>query len=276
MRRLIVNADDFVLAENVNLGIVKGHREGIVTSTSLLAGGAAAGHAAGLAKQNPALGVGVHLCLTLEAPVANPKKIPSLVKTGRLPCGPFDFMLRYATGSIKRAEIEAELRAQIERAVSLGIKPTHLDGHQHIFMMRGIFPIVLKLAGEFKIRAVRFPFGPWKRGMSLPRAAEKFILERLAGLQRKRLEASGVRHADNFFGLPETGMLSADALLRIIRYLPDGTSEIMCHPGLPDNALAKKINWGYGWELELDAVTDERVRKLVKERSIELINFGQL
>ena len=111
MKRLIVNADDFGLSENVNLGIVSAHKEGIVTSTSLLSGCPAAGHAAELAKENPALGVGVHLCLTRETPVTNPSRLPTLTRSGRLHPGPFAFVTRFAFGLIKKEEVEAELRA---------------------------------------------------------------------------------------------------------------------------------------------------------------------
>ncbi len=260
MRRLIVNADDFGMAESVSLGIIKGHREGIITSTSLLAGGTAAGHAAALAKENPTLGVGVHLCLTIERPVSMPEYIPSLAGGGRLPAGPMQFALGLFSGSIKTAEIETELRAQIERAIQLGIKPTHLDGHQHLFMLGPVFKIVLRLAKEYGIGAVRYPVGPWNGLYSPFRTMEKLILEGMAKSQRQQLDEAGLKHPDNFFGLPETGRLDTARLTAIIESLPEGTSEIMCHPGLPNPELTKEINWGKGWVTELAAVTDNSIK----------------
>ena len=276
MKRLIVNADDFGMAESVTLGIIKGHQEGIITSTSLLAGGTAAGHAASLAKDNPTLGVGIHLCLTIERPVSMPEYIPSLAGNGRLPAGPMQFALGLFSGSIKTAEIETELSAQIERAIQLGIKPTHLDGHQHLIMLGPVFRIVLKLAKEYGIGAVRYPVGPWN-GLYCPlRTMEKLILEGMAKSQRQRLDESVLKRPDYFFGLPETGNMNVEKLAAIIESLTEGTSEVMCHPGLPNPSLAKEINWGKGWETELEAVTDSRVQELVKAKGIELINFGQL
>jgi predicted glycoside hydrolase/deacetylase ChbG (UPF0249 family) len=276
LRRLIVNADDFGMAESVNLGIIKGHREGIITSTSLLACGKAAGHAASLAKENPTLGVGVHLCLTIERPVSMPEYIPSLAGGGRLPSGTLPFALGLFSGSIKTADIETELRAQIERAMQLGIRPTHIDGHQHIIMLGPVFKIVLRLAKEYGIGAVRYPVGPWD-GLYCPlRTMEKIILEGMAKSQSQRLDESGLKHPDHFFGLPETGRLDTARLSAIIESLPEGTNEIMCHPGLPNPSLAKEINWGKGWDTELAAVTDARVKELIKSKGVELISFGQL
>lgn len=270
MKRLIVNADDFGMAESVNIGIIRGHREGIVTSTSLLAGGAAAGHAATLAKENPALSVGIHLCLSAERPVTAPERIPSLARNGMLPSGPFDFMLRYTAGRISKNDIETELRAQIEKALSLGVTPSHFDGHQHLYMMPGVFPIAVKLAEEYGIKGVRYPVGPNVGIKSIARAGEKLFLEGFAVRQKRLIDESGLKRPDNFFGLPQTGRMDSAALTEIIENLPKGTSEIMCHPGLPNEVLARKINWGYGWEHELAAVTDKAVKARVNTEGIEL------
>lgn len=276
MKRLIVNADDFGLAGPVNHGIVKGHREGVITSTSLLACGEAAAHAAGLAARNPGLGIGIHLCLTRERPVSRPEKVPTLVKAGKFFASPLTFMSRLFSGLIKEDEMEAELRAQVEKALSLGITPDHVDGHQHVHMMPGIFPVVLRLAGEYNIKAIRYPVGPWVGRMSYARTMEKFMLEGIAVSGKKKLKASGIKFPDHFFGLAQTGALGAGKLLQIIRHLPEGVSEVMCHPGLSDMDLARRMNWGRGWEKELLAVTDEGVKKLIRDSGIELINYGDL
>ncbi len=275
MKRLIVNADDFGLAESVNEGIIKAHRDGIVTSTSLLAGGRGAEHAAALAKDNPSLGIGVHLCVTLERPVSPPEKIPSLIdNNGRLPGGPLPFATGLFSGRVKPRDIEAELRAQIERALALGITPTHIDGHQHLFMLGPVFEIAVRLTKEFGIKAMRYPVGPWD-GLYCPaRTMEKLFLESIAKSQLKRLEASGLSRPDHFFGVPETGRMDSGKLLRIIERLPEGTSEIMCHPGLENLTLAKEINWGYGWKTELEAVTDGQVKERIKVSGIELISYA--
>ncbi|HEX9860835.1 MAG TPA: ChbG/HpnK family deacetylase, partial [Nitrospirota bacterium] len=109
MKRLIVNADDFGMAGPVDLGIIRGHRDGIITSASLLAGGESAEHAASLARENPTLGVGAHLCLTGMIPVLDASKIPTITKDGRLLPGPLAVMSRLTFGLADRREIKAEL-----------------------------------------------------------------------------------------------------------------------------------------------------------------------
>jgi hopanoid biosynthesis associated protein HpnK len=276
LKRLIVNADDLGLAETVNDGIVKGHRDGIITSASLLACGGAAAHAAELAAKNPGLGVGIHLCLTLERPVSDPKTVPTLVKAGKFYPGPLPLMARLVSGKISTAEIEAEFRAQVEKALSLGVTPDHIDGHQHVHMMPGVFEAVLKLAREYGIRAVRYPVGPWVGRMGYARTLEKFLLESLAASCKKKLRALDIKITDHFFGLAQTGALGVKALSRIIDGLPDGTSEIMCHPGLGNAELAKRLNWGRGWDKELRAVTDKNIKALLKEKQVELINYSAI
>jgi hopanoid biosynthesis associated protein HpnK len=275
LKRLIVNADDFGMAESVNDGIIKGHRDGIITSTSFMAGARAAEHAAILARDNPSLGVGVHLCLTLVRPVADPSKIRSLAPNGVLPNGPLPLMSRLLIGSIKIDEVEIELRAQIERTLALGIKPDHIDGHQHVHMMKRVFDVALKLAEEYAIPAMRYPVGPDIGRVRGSRGLEKKIFEGIARKNRRAIEDAGIKFPDCFFGFAETGNLDPEKLLTILEALPDGTSELMCHPGLPSETLAED-NWGAGWGMELEAVTDESIREKIKAEKIQLIKFSSL
>lgn len=258
------------MAESVNDGIIKGFNDGIITSASLMAGAKAAEHAARLAKENPSLGVGVHLCLTLVRPVADHAKIRSLAPRGLLPGGPFPLMSRLLFGSIKIGEVEIELRAQIERTLALGIKPDHIDGHQHVHMMKRVFDVVMKLAEEYAIPAMRYPVGPDVGSISGSRGLEKRIFEGIAKKNRRAIENAGIKFPDYFFGFAETGNLDAEKLLMILENLPDGTSELMCHPGLPSENLAED-NWGKGWGTELEAVTDKRVKDFIIKNDVELI-----
>jgi hopanoid biosynthesis associated protein HpnK len=275
MKHLIINADDFGMAGAVNAGIIRGHREGIITSASLLAGGAAAEEAAALAKDNPGLGVGVHLCLTIEKAVSF--NLPGLAPDSILPPSPLAFMVKWLTGRISRDEVRRELKAQIDRAVFLGITPTHLDGHQHIHVMPGVFREVAALAREYGIKAVRCPVGPssgLEKGFG--KAVEKIILEGFARYGSGAVRANSLRHPDYFFGLAQTGSVDAGWLAKLVEGLPDGTSEIMCHPGIRDDNTARRLDWGHGWQGELDAVTDPRVKELIEGRGIRLVNFSQI
>ncbi|MHB8173723.1 MAG: carbohydrate deacetylase [Nitrospirota bacterium] len=274
MKRLIVNADDFGMAESVNDGIMKGHKDGIITSASFMAGAMAAEHAAKLARDNPSLGIGVHLCLTLIKPVSDLANLPTLSPNGLLPGGPFALMARLLAGKIKKHEIEIELRAQMERAIALGIRPDHIDGHQHIHMMPGIFDVVLKLANEYNISAMRYPVGPQVGKTGLVRKFEKLSLEGFSKRNKSAIEDAGIKTPDYFFGLAETGALSRESLMNILNHLPDGTSELMCHPGLPSENYAED-NWGKGWGMELEAVTDGGIKEILEKQSINKIKFQE-
>jgi predicted glycoside hydrolase/deacetylase ChbG (UPF0249 family) len=147
VKRLIVNADDFGRAPGVNAGVVRAHREGIVTATTLMVGAPAADDAARLARATPSLDVGVHLTLTYGRPVSDPSVVPSLVEAdGSFPRGPAAFR---GTGRARREEVLAEYRAQYGRARELiGRAPTHVDSHHWLHDEPAIEWAIARLAAE--------------------------------------------------------------------------------------------------------------------------------
>ncbi len=155
---LVVNGDDFGYSDAINAAIVRCHREGVLTSATLLVNYPAAGAARALAREHPALGVGLHLNLTGGAPVLPPAEVPSLVdRRGRFL--PFPAQLRRIGGGRARlAEVERELRAQFEQMLGWGLRPTHVDGHLHVHAYPRVLPIVLRLMAEYGVRALRSPF----------------------------------------------------------------------------------------------------------------------
>ena len=279
MKRLIVNADDFGLHASVNRGIRDAHSGGIVTSTSLMAGGAAFDEAVAIARDCPDLGVGVHLTLVGARPVVS--AVASLVDGEGNFCASYPvFLRRYLQGIVKRAEVARELAAQIEKVTRAGIRPTHLDSHQHLHVVPGITGMVLDLARRFAIAAVRIPAEPlgFFGGMSpsVGRVVGRSGLTVLAGLFRRRALAAGLKAPDHFFGMLAGGQLNETALQNILQRLPAGTSEIMCHPGRPDAALARQYSWGYHWGDELAALCAPRARRILQENGVRLISFREL
>ena len=281
MKRLIVNADDFGLHASVNCGIRDAHSGGIVTSTSLMAGGAAFDEAVAIARDCPELGVGVHLTLVGARPVAPMPAVASLVDGEGKFCESYPvFLRRYLQGTVRRDEVERELTAQIEKVTRAGIRPTHLDSHQHLHVVPGISGMVLDLARRFTIPAVRIPAEPlgFFGGMSFSagRVAGRSGLTVLAGLFRRRALAAGLKTPEHFFGMLAGGQLNETALQTILQRLPAGTSEIMCHPGRPDAALAREYSWGYHWGDELAALCAPRTRRILEENGVRLISFREL
>ncbi len=281
MRRLIVNADDFGLHAAVNRGIQAAHTEGIVSSASLMAGGAAFDEAVRIAKQCPQLGVGVHLTLVGAGSILPTADVPSLVDATGAFYGSYPlFLKRFLSGKIRLAEVERELAAQIEQVRLAGIQPSHLDSHQHLHVLPGIGGIVLDLARRFSIRAIRIPAEPVTFVGATPPTLGRLVgrggLTMLANLFRQHASAAGIRTADHFFGMLAGGQLTEAALLAILRRLPAGDTEVMTHPGFADESLADTYRWGYQWDAERQALAAPAVRALLAERQIRLISFREL
>ena len=281
MRRLIVNADDFGLHAAVNRGILTAHTEGIVSSTSLMAGGAAFDDAVRIARHCPQLGVGVHLTLVGASPLLPVAEVSSLLDEAGDFYGSYPLCIkRFLRGKIRLAEVERELAAQIDRVRMAGIQPSHLDSHQHLHVLPGIGGLVLDLARRFSIRAIRIPAEPVAFIGATPatvgRLAGRGGLTMLANLFRQQAAAAGIRTSDHFYGMLAGGQLTEPAILAILRRLPPGDSELMTHPGFADESLADAFRWDYQWDAERQALTAPAVRALLAERQIRLISFREL
>jgi hopanoid biosynthesis associated protein HpnK len=287
MKRLIVNADDFGLTENVNRGILDAHREGIVTSTTLLANGMAFESAAAAGTRFHRLGIGVHLNLTEGKPVADARHIPTLVdRGGRLHLAPSRLWAGIALGQVSLSEIEVELRAQVRKVIRAGIRPTHFDGHKHVHVLPGVAEIVIRLAREFRIPAVRCPMeqnahasGPLRnRRFSRISMVKQYLVSRAVSDQarnfRKKLAQVGLLSPTYFQGLSRTGFLDASAIREILGNLPPGTSELMCHPGYRDVELERTgTRLLTERETEIQGLTARSVRNFVASGGIQLWNY---
>jgi hopanoid biosynthesis associated protein HpnK len=271
---LIVNADDFGLCEAVNRGIAQAHDRGIVTSASLLVAGDALDHAVHLARARPGLDLGIHLSLIQTRPVSPVARIPSLIGgDGRLHRDWRAFLSRYLRKRVRETEIEAELRAQIEKALATGLSFSHLDSHQHIHMLPGVLPIVVRLAAHYGIGAVRFPNE--RRAAGRPqsrRLAELLALRVVCALSRPLLTRNGLLVPDEFRGLTEAGRWRSDSLADTIFDLESGLTEIGCHPG-DDDSIDSELGWGYRWEQELAALTSPEVAAAISQGGVKLTTY---
>ena len=260
MTRLIVNADDFGWTRDVNEGIVHAHKAGILTTTTLMAGGPAFDDAVALARDTPSLDVGVHLTLV--------QTTSSL--TGRTLPAAFPVLLRaIATQTI---DIYGELAAQVRKILSAGITPSHLDTHKHTHVLPPVASAVAQIVRDFGIRWVRKPFD---FGLTSGVAA-RLMRTQNSGLQRK-LRDAGALTTDHFAGFALTGCLNEEKLLKLIEELPDGTTELMVHPGFCGEELrASSTRLKESRQIELSALTSPRVRSALRPRNIELANYRTL
>ena len=290
MKQLIVNADDFGLTKRVSEAIVDAHRHGMVTSTTLMANGAAFEAAAALSRQMPRLGIGVHLNLSEGMPVSPAPRIPSLLNAaGRLYLTPGRLWKGIATRRVSLADVEIELRAQIAKIHRAGILPTHFDGHKHVHILPGVSDIVVRLAQEFSVSRVRCPLEQPPglfRMLDRQRTSHSSILKQyfvgrglsvLARRFRQKLAEAGLACPTHFYGISQTGFLDARGILEVLRQLPEGTSELMCHPGYVDAELASTGTRLLGQrEIEVFALRSRFIRRFLAGSGIRLVNYKAL
>jgi hopanoid biosynthesis associated protein HpnK len=273
--RLIVNADDFGLSEAINRGVIEAHEHGIVTATSLLATGAAFEDAIERARRTPTLDIGVHLALTGQRPVSEPRLVPSLVDAaGQFPADIFRFAARLLRGKVDPAELRRELEAQIRRMVDSGLPISHLDGHQHVQVLPVVAPIVAELARAHGIGAVRHPAERMRWYMLRDAGAGRRLIEHLLlNLACAQSPLGALRVTDAFVGFHFGGRLTETNLLTLLRHLPErGTVELMCHPGRDDPGSAYG-HWHYAWARELEALQSDRVRQFLDARGVRLVSY---
>jgi chitin disaccharide deacetylase len=287
MKRLIVNADDFGVTRGVNRGIIRCFREGIVRSTTIMANGGAFDDAVKSALANPELGVGVHVVLIGGRALAPREQIGQLTDdNGELPRTVRSLVLKMSTRMIRASDIEAEVRAQIERVRASGITPTHVDSHKHSHLHPIVMKAIARVASEYGIKKIRMPFedlfatsgSVGDNGRKMLRRKAFAVGSRVSyPLFRRIAEKNEMRTPDHFFGFAATGQLARAGLLSMIRNLPDGTSELVCHPGFNDEELERTgTRLRAEREVELAALTDPGVKKEIVERGVHLMSFREL
>jgi hopanoid biosynthesis associated protein HpnK len=265
MRRLIVNADDMGLHPGINAGILRCHREGIVTSASLSPNGVAFEEACGLLKGAPGLDVGVHLTLVDEVPLSAPGEVASLAPSGRFPRDYAVLFRRLLLGQVREAELEGELLAQVARVRDAGLDVSHLDSHQHVHLHPALLPVVIRVAQRMGVKAIRAAVRVTPLAGMKPALIGLFARRGVS-----RVRKAGLRCPDVFVGLADTGRLDEPRLLRLLGRLPRGTSELVCHPGSGDAAIGAAYPWGFGWDAEVAALTSPAVREALARERISL------
>ena len=261
MRKLVVNADDFGFTRDVNQGIVEAHRNGILTATTLMANGEAFDDAVRLAHENPTLDIGAHLVLVGAPPF--PMTVAQLTR---------EVMLG-------RIQIYEELSAQVRKILDAGLKPSHLDTHKHTHLLPPVLDAVARISEDFKIPWVRRPFDFPLRpgGVSWKIRATSRAFGAVRGRFERVLKQHGCRFTDHFAGFQITGKFDAGDLARLIRSLPEGATEFMCHPGICTAELrAARTRLKESREAELRALTAPEVRDALREAGVELVNYRDL
>lgn len=285
MRRLIINADDFGLTSGVNRAIAEANRLGVLTSATMMANARAFDEAAALAKAQSGLKTGCHVVLIDGDPVS--ANLPSLTNgSSRFRSSLKEFAFAAVRRRLSAEEIQREAEAQIRKIQSLGIELTHVDSHKHAHMFPHVLRAVLRAARACGIRAVRNPFEPlrtWPEGMLLAapalwlRCAGVMTFQMFAAEFRRALKEEGMASTDGTVGIAATGKLDQKMLLSILKGLPEGTWELVCHPGYSDDDLRNAgTRLTISREVELSALTSTETKEALARQKIELISYADL
>jgi predicted glycoside hydrolase/deacetylase ChbG (UPF0249 family) len=266
-RQLVVNADDFGFTHDVNAGIVEAHEGGILTATTLMANGAAFDDAVRLAREHPSLDIGVHLALVGGESLVSGRPLPATVGG----------LLRAMAA--RRIRPYEELAAQVRKILAAGIVPTHLDTHKHAHLLPPVLDAVARIAAEFRVWWVRRPFD-YPAGSARVPLQRRLLSRVLRSVRRgfhRKLAASGCRTTDHFAGFGITGLFQTAELVELIRRLPPGTTELMCHPGRCGGELqAANTRLKESRERELRALTASETRAALNEAGVRLVSYREL
>jgi hopanoid biosynthesis associated protein HpnK len=270
-RRLIVNADDFGLSNSVNEAVIRAHREGVLTSASLMVNEVGFDEAVKLAKENQKLGVGLHLTLLQGRSALPPGKIPRIVNSrGEFSNSPIGVGINYFFKRSLREQLRAEIHAQFEKFHSTGLPLDHVNGHLHLHLHPAIFKILMEDSEKLGIRHLRLTRDCLARSRRISRGhlfykiSHAAIFEMLSSRARKVLAAKKIRHAQITFGLLQNARVDEDYILKLLPELPPGDSELYSHPSLDK------------FKHEFDALVSPRVIRKIKRLGIELIRYQDL
>jgi hopanoid biosynthesis associated protein HpnK len=280
-KQLIVTADDFGLAVPLNEAVEIGHTRGILTSASLMVTAPAAADAVERARRLPQLAVGLHLVLLDGRPALPPEQITELVgPDGRFANDPVRIGAKIFFSRRAQAQAEAEIRAQLTAFRQTGLRLDHLDGHHHFHLHPTLQSILVRLAAEFGIAAIRVPDEP---GIVRAGAAQR-MRDWLAGLplrargpaMKRRLARAGICFNDTIFGLKDSGALDTGRMRDLLARLPDGVTEIYLHPATRRWDGPDTLPENYRPEAELAALVDPAVRAALDASGAALASFGEL
>jgi hopanoid biosynthesis associated protein HpnK len=283
VRQLIVTGDDFGLAVPVNEAIEQAHRQGILTTASLMVGAAAAADAVARAKRLGSLKVGLHLVLVEGRPVLPPGCVPALVdKHGEFPGDLFAAGVRFFFKRDARRQLEAEIRAQFQAFQDTGLPLDHVNAHNHMHLHPTVLSLILKVGREFGLKAVRLPYEPlgvaWHASRSawLPRVGWWLLLSPWLQLLKARLRGAELRTNDFVLGLHDSGRMDRDVVLRFLSVLPDGITEMYFHPATRRCPELDRTMRDYRHEDEYAALTSEAVREAVLACGARRLSFSEL
>jgi hopanoid biosynthesis associated protein HpnK len=269
--RLIVNADDFGRSHSINQAVIRAHREGILTTASLMTNEPGFDEAVALARENPRLGVGLHLALLCGHSALPPAQIPGLVnERSEFTESPGAAGFRYFFRRELKEQLRAEIHQQFQRFQATGLTLDHVNGHLHLHLHPTVFRILMEDAAQLRIHRMRLTFDPFwlnarlASGFWIYRAFHCIVYHLLSARARPSFKKRGIKHTIRVFGLLQNARVDEPYVSRLLPQLPPGDSELYSHPSLDE------------FKNEFDALVSPRVREQIEKLGIELIRYQDL
>ncbi len=276
MIRLVVTADDFGLTRSVNEAVEAAHRDGILTSASLMVAGDAAADAVSRARRLPGLAVGLHLVL-VEGPSVL-REAALVGPDGAFSSDQFRLGLRYGFSPRARAALAREIRAQFAAFAATGLPLAHADAHKHMHLHPVVARLMVAIGREFGLRALRVPSEPpsvLARCGTAPGPATR-AMAAWCGVPRAIARRGGMVVPDAVFGLAWSGAMTEQRWLRLIPHLPAGLVEIYTHPATERDAMLTRLMPGYDHVGEFAALRGPAVRAALEGRAVRLTPYSAL
>ncbi len=281
MKAIIITADDFGFSQAVNEAVEQAHLRGVLGTASLMPGAPAAGEAVAKALRLPELRVGLHLVLAGLKPVSPVSEIPDLVdKDGKLSSRHFHSGLQYYFRRTVRRQLEREVRAQFELFLQSGLKLDHVNCHKHLHLHPTVFDTIVEVGAAYGMKSVRLPYEPYSfrgpRPVNLRGLPSWLFLLPWTALLRRKIKDARMNANDFVFGLRDSGRMELATVLKLLRLVPDGVSEIYFHPAArPCPALKKEAPWARHIE-EFAALIDPSFKQAIADLNMIQIGFGDL
>ena len=272
MRKLIISADDFGLSVEVNEAVERAHREGILSTASLMVAGPAAADAVRRARALPGLAVGLHL-VVIEGPAVLPESAPA----GQFGSDQLQLGLDYFFQPAARRRVAAEIRAQYQAFAGTGLRLDHANAHKHMHLHPTVGRMLIRTGLEFGLRALRVPAEspPVMRACGVAQGPAALALHRWSAVLRAQGRRAGLRMNDSMFGLAWSGRMTRDKVLLLAPHLPEGLSEIYFHPASARGPALTRLMPDYDHVGELQALLDPEVRRVL-EANAALTRWGDL
>jgi len=276
--QIILNADDFGRSAGINAAVIRAHREGVLTSASLMVAGEAAGEAVELARATPTLAVGLHLVVLAGRAILPPARIPHLVDAaGRFSDDPLRAGLAYFFSRRAQAELQVEISAQFERFAATGLPLAHVDGHCHFHVHPTVFRLLLPLAGRYGAHGVRLPRDDLWLGLRNDargaggKAAQAIAFALLCRWCERRRRSSRLIATRRVYGLMQSGQMRAEYVAGALRGLEVPTAELYFHPSIEPCGERLGPNPD-----DLATLLHPAVKEAIQERGLRLATYATL